>query len=185
MAESTIIQNANAAVGDTGNFTHTPGQYIAGGTISHWLPWAMAAYDFSSSASSNTDAALNALTQNFNNYLTHEVQFGKENREYNAIEAQKLRDWQEMMSNTSYQRAMADMKAAGLNPILAYQNGGASVPGGSAASYGTGAGIKTTDLTGQLSDLLQSASDKLFADKTKNKNGFVMKLISLLIDAVV
>lgn len=38
--------------------------------------------------------------------------------------------FQRQMSNSSYQRAVRDLKLAGLNPALAYSQGGATTPGG-------------------------------------------------------
>lgn len=59
-------------------------------------------------------------------------------RRYSALENEKLRDWQEQMQGSYFQRTVEDMKKAGLNPAMMY----GSYSGGSSAissSSNTGA----------------------------------------------
>ena len=60
---------------------------------------------------------------------------------FSSAEALKNRQFQQQMSGSQYQRGMADMRRAGLNPLLAYKQGGASSPSGSLASGAQASGM--------------------------------------------
>ena len=87
---------------------------------------------------------LQAIMQGIYNHIENNVAMN-----YNSAEALANREWQEHMSSTAYQRAVEDMKKAGLNPILAFANGGASTPGGSAGTIsGASMGLASSSALG-------------------------------------
>lgn len=76
---------------------------------------------------------MNAQSVENTNEMNYKI--AKESWSENELAAQRQMEFQERMSNSAYQRATEDMRAAGINPMVAFQQGGASSPAGASATH--------------------------------------------------
>lgn len=90
----------------------------------------------------------------YSTLLNQAIALSQANSAFNASEARKNREWQEYMSNTAHQREVADLKAAGLNPILSVTGGNGAPVGSGATAYADSSGVSA--LGGVISSILAS-----------------------------
>jgi hypothetical protein len=81
------------------------------------------------------DGLAGAAISGIGGFLTNQSQqqLAQQAQQFSAAQSDKQMQFQQEMRSTQYQTAVDDLKKAGLNPMLAYTQGGAGTPVGSAA----------------------------------------------------
>lgn len=113
------------------------------------------------------DSTLTALQNmpTWEQYKDFALKTQASNNAWSAEQAQKQMDFQLNMSNTAHQREVADLKAAGLNPVLSAGGSGASVTSGASGQTDTSVLQSITSyLMQQNQNLIQLEGQRVSAE---------------------
>lgn len=130
------------------------------------------------SGTSAYDKFLETLDQLSGKDWERQLELMEKEHAFSAREAEKLREWQQGLSDTAIQRAVADAKLAGLNPYAVMHSAQqASTPSGGMAQSGTRSSVQSgansarmiSSLISAVGDLLETVADNLLPDFSVSK----------------
>lgn len=110
----------------------------------------------------HTQTALNdSLQERYDRAWKSTLNSARDAMNFEAEEAQKNRDFQKVMSDTAYQRAVSDMTKAGLNPILALGSAASTPSGGQGSGFSSARDLGTYSTSNSTKDVLDVISSVL------------------------
>lgn len=165
-----LFGNSAKSVGSDGGSTWHTGEGFSGSSGS----FGSEGGNYSSLLSSSPSSSAASVNFDFSGLASAIYGANAAANAFNAAEAQKNRDFQMYMSNTAHQREMADLAAAGLNPILAARQGASTPAGGQATS---------SDASGALAGLLGQIVSAQSAQAVANRNNATSQLIETMKEA--